>query len=284
VTADIQQFTLGQATVSVINIGDLYLPLADNMTISATEMRKQPHSQPLLDLVRMPIYCVCVQLPKTTVLIDAGIYDVNTYPQYAIPDYTPPPTLIENLAQIGLQPEAIQHLIVTHLHWDHFNGLTVRKEGRYVPQFPNATVYLGQADWDAAQNALTDPTTLEYNTLRPLAEENQLHILTEATAITDTITVIPAPAETAGHQIVRIESAGETLYCVGDLYNHPVEFIYPDWMVSWSDPAATQKSRSAFVARALSENALIVAAHIRTIGRLQQTDAGIRWVPTKSGY
>ncbi len=92
-----------------------------------------------------------------------------------------------------------------------------------------------------------------------------------------TFQILPAPGETPGHQIVRVRSAGRTLYCLGDLYHHPVEVEQPTWAAHWNDRAAALASRQALVAAALAEDALLVATHIPGVGRLTKTDDGVQW-------
>jgi glyoxylase-like metal-dependent hydrolase (beta-lactamase superfamily II) len=96
-------------------------------------------------------------------------------------------------------------------------------------------------------------------------------------ALTPAVQLIAAPGESAGHQVVRFHSEGQTLYCLGDLYHHLVEVEQPTWMATWANPETTLTSRHALAEAALAENALLVAAHM-PIGRLQRTTTGITWV------
>jgi hypothetical protein len=89
--------------------------------------------------------------------------------------------------------------------------------------------------------------------------------------------IIAAPSESPGHQLVRVHSQGQTFYCLGDLYHHPVEVEVPTWMATWANPDTNISSRQSLVEAALAEDALLVAAHM-PIGRLQSTLSGIKWV------
>ena len=61
--------------------------------------------------------------------------------------------------------------------------------------------------------------------------------------IADGIDILPAPGETPGHQVVRLQSEGETLYIIGDLLHHAIELAHPDWMVSWVDAGKMRETR-----------------------------------------
>jgi glyoxylase-like metal-dependent hydrolase (beta-lactamase superfamily II) len=96
--------------------------------------------------------------------------------------------------------------------------------------------------------------------------------------LADGVTVLPAPGETVGHQIVRVHSAGETLYLLGDLYHHAIEIEHPTFNVHWANPEQMATSKQALIRVALAENAILVAAHIPGFGRLRPTDNGLTWV------
>jgi glyoxylase-like metal-dependent hydrolase (beta-lactamase superfamily II) len=148
------------------------------------------------------------------------------------------------------------------------------------PAFPNARHYLGRADWEHpdTQAALADAGSLESRTLGVLRERGLLDLVEEDRDLGGGVRIIAAPGESPGHQIVRVESQGQVLYCLGDLYHHPVEVERPDWMATWADREATPASRRALTQAALAENALLLAAHISGVGRLQRTAAGVWWV------
>lgn len=271
-------FQLGKATISIFDIGDIYLPLAPYMNVPENDLTERTDLHGLKDQEVIPLQFTLIQLPETTVLVDAGIHDVENNPKYAIPDYVPPPSLVEQLAQNGVRLEDIEHVIITHLHWDHFNGTTVKENGVYVPQFPNARYYLGQIDWERAQEDLDDSEEVESYTIKVLHDHAVLEIVAEERDIGHGVSIIPAPGETRGHQIVRVHSVGETLYCLGDLYHHPVEFDHQEWMVSWAGPETTLASRAMLTKRAIEDNALLVAGHIPRVGRFKRVEGKIAWV------
>jgi glyoxylase-like metal-dependent hydrolase (beta-lactamase superfamily II) len=91
------------------------------------------------------------------------------------------------------------------------------------------------------------------------------------------VKILPAPGESPGHQIVQVQTAEHTLYCLGDLYHHEVEVERPDWIVWWANAADMAASRQALLPKLLAEDALLVAAHIEGFGRLQPTATALSW-------
>lgn len=272
-------FSLGRARISVINIGDIHLPLAGHMNISEDDLNSRDDLYGLKGQTTLPIHNILVRLPEVTVLIDAGDYaPARNHEVYGIEGYTPPPDLENQLADMLVYPHDIDHLIITHRHWDHFNATTHNMDGRYVMRFSDAAHYLGAADWDKAQAAMAEnQDAIEHHTLAVI--EDWLIQVEDRLDLGHGVDIIPAPGETVGHQIVRIHSDGETLYCLGDLYHHPAEFLNPEWMVNWANPDQTRTSRQSLIPNVLSENALLIATHIPDVGRLRQQDSTIVWEP-----
>ena len=273
------QFQLGAAIVTVINAGHLQLDLAASLNVTKTEWsaRYPPFFEQPLSL---PMQCVHLQLPTTSILVDATTYDLSPDSLFAIPGYQPPSDLWVQLTEIGIHPQEIAHVIITHAHFDHFNGTTVKRDGQYEPSFLNARYYLGRADWEHVepQDALVN------RTLAVLNQQGVLELVDGDRNVAPGVCIMAAPGETPGHQLVRLNSEGQVLYCLGDLYHHPVEVEQPTWMTHWADPEACAASRQALVESALAENALLVATHIPTIGRLQRTGSGVVWVEVFPKY
>ncbi|MEZ4683468.1 MAG: MBL fold metallo-hydrolase [Caldilineaceae bacterium] len=274
----IQQFDLGEALIRVFNVGDTRMNLPE--MLNATEADWSPRYRAHFAApTKAPILCIHITLPTMTVLVDSGLYDFPESSPFALPNYTPPPGLPAQLAAAGLDPAGVDHLIITHAHGDHFNATTVKKEEAYVPVFPNAQLHLGRGDWErpATQEALQRPDSLESRTFGVYQSHGQLTLESDVRELGAGVQIIAAPGETPGHQIVRIHSQGQTLYCLGDLYHHVVEVEQDGWGVTWSDIATAQASRRAFAQRALPEDALLIATHIAGMGRLVPTDEGVRW-------
>ncbi|HLI09572.1 MAG TPA: MBL fold metallo-hydrolase [Ktedonobacteraceae bacterium] len=279
---DTNTLELGVAKISILNIGDLTITLSEIMNVPESEWR--PRYEDILGKPGVfPSYCIHIALPDASVLVDANNYALSAPPgyPYAMPEgYQPPPDLLAQLRERGIQPEEITHVVITHAHFDHYAGVTTEQDGVFVPSFPNARHYLGKPDWDypETQEALRDPDSADSHTFGVLHKVGLLELVEGEQAPTPEVTIIPAPGESPGHQIVRVTSQGQTLYCLGDLYHHPIEVEHPSWMSQWDDPGPNIASRQALAKAALTEHALLIAAHIPAIGRLEHSDSGARWI------
>ncbi|HLX40770.1 MAG TPA: MBL fold metallo-hydrolase [Ktedonobacteraceae bacterium] len=281
-THDTRTFALGAAIVNIINVGDLRLTLSEIMNVPESEWR--PGYSGVFDQpMSFPSQCIHIALPDASVLVDANNFALSAPPDspYAPPtDYQPPPDLPTQLVECGIRPEDITHLVITHAHFDHYAGISWKRDGHYVPTFPRARCFLGKADWEypETQEALRDPNSADSHTFGVVQQAGLLELVEGDRDITPAVQIIAAPGESPGHQIVRISSEGQVLYCLGDLYHHPLEVEHPSWMAEWDDVSTNLASRVALAKTALAEHALLIATHIPGTGRLGLTATGAIWV------
>jgi glyoxylase-like metal-dependent hydrolase (beta-lactamase superfamily II) len=71
-----------------------------------------------------------------TILVDAGFYRDKFMRQWHPADYVKPSDAI---ARLGIKPEDVTDIIVSHIHWDHADG---------VDLFPRARVWLQREEYD----------------------------------------------------------------------------------------------------------------------------------------
>jgi len=104
-----------------------------------------------------------IAAPGMSLMVDASMFGVSAAEEMVSQDYVPPPGMLVQLAAAGVRPEDVRHVVITHAHWDHFNGTTLERDGHLEPAFANARYYLGRADWEhpEMQAALADAYSLE---------------------------------------------------------------------------------------------------------------------------
>jgi glyoxylase-like metal-dependent hydrolase (beta-lactamase superfamily II) len=275
----IKTLPIGKVAVSIINVGDIVAPLTTWMDPPAGGW--PPDIAPVVtERQRFAHNCIYARVGSLSLLVDSPRFDYAPDSPELPPHYTPPPDLFAALASLGVAPEAITHIVITHVHWDHINGLSVSRAGAYVPAFPNARVYLGRGDFERpeTQKALSDLASLESHTLGMLQKAGLLELSEGTGNLAEGVQIIAAPGETPGHQMARITSEGHSLYCVGDLLHGALEIEQPQYAVRWAEPRSTLASRHALTDRAVAEDALIVATHVHGAARLRRDDAGVHLV------
>ena len=149
--------TVGDAQITVVDIYTIPERL-DKLIILPDADRNETNRARLDRLELLPVQCILIRLAGHTVLVDAGIYDATMDRSGRI-GYLPPPSLLDRLAEAGVQPGDVEAVVITHAHGDHFNALTTEKSGELGLTFPNASVFVGRGDWEGSvvQGALANP-------------------------------------------------------------------------------------------------------------------------------
>ena len=74
--------------------------------------------------------------PARTVLVDAGFYRDKFIRQWKPTDFRRPS---EAVAAAGVKPEEVTDVVLTHVHWDHMDG---------VDLFPKARIWIQRAEYE----------------------------------------------------------------------------------------------------------------------------------------
>jgi len=135
--------------------------------------------------------------------------------------------IIDKVKKLGVQPENVDAVLITHLHGDHFGSL--QKDGKAV--FTKAKVYLSAIEHEyftkshvnqGAAAALT-PYGSRVTTFEPAELGKKLK------EILPGISPIAAYGHTPGHTIYLIENGKDKLLIIGDLLHIAlVQFPVPE--------------------------------------------------------
>lgn len=268
---------VGEATVTAISDGTGYSTIIKALMVPEELWRREVEANDEGEVLLG--FNVChVRTGDASILIDAGFDDPSPGSPWMPPKYQRSPGVEAGLAAIGVRPEEITHVLFTHAHGDHIAGATVERAGRRVPRYPNATYFIGRADWED-NPARQQPGSLVAVHLGTLAQLGRLELVDAEREIAAGVTMLHAPGESPGHCIVRLRSAGETFYFLGDLFHHPVEVVHLDWVSRGRDPEQMVASRRRLIEAALAENALLMTAHMLfpAFGRIHPADTGVSW-------
>ncbi len=168
----------------------------------------------------------------------------------------------------------ITDVIITHAHSDHYSGLSYQTAGLFLPAFPKARHFLGKEDWQPDSHL-----ALEKNTLALVHEKNLLTLVEGEVDLGDGLSILPAPGETAGHQILLFEHDDLVVYFGGDLFHHPLEFIDLDLHGNWSDAGEIRSSKEEFINWITESGGWVYFSHQDSPYRVVRVDEKVTWIP-----
>ena len=124
---------------------------------------------------------------------------------------------LARLRAAGAAPEEIDIVLCTHLHSDHVGWNTMRRDGRWVPTFPNAKYLFSRAEneyGDPRRNPQGRRRLQRSNAYRdsvlPVIEHGQAELIDGTHAIDDGLLIEPAPGHTVGHIMLKLTNGGRT--------------------------------------------------------------------------
>ena len=167
--------------------------------------------------IRVANHCVLARDGKHTVLIDTGYggkYDKLDRKFYSMEPGEP---LVQSLRTLGIEPEEIDTVVLSHLHFDHVGGATqTGPGGELTLTFPNARHFVGRQEWEDATSQKA-----ELRKAYPLKEIIPLQPV--VSLIEDDDEVVPGlrakltGGHTQGHLSFVLESCGEEAIYPGDI-------------------------------------------------------------------
>jgi len=78
----------------------------------------------------------------SNILVDSGFYRAKLFKQWKVRDFIKPS---EAIARLGLKPEDVTDVIITHMHWDHAGGMDLFPKARIWIQQDEYAYYTGEA-------------------------------------------------------------------------------------------------------------------------------------------
>lgn len=189
--------------------------------------------------------------------------------------------LYENLAAAGVDPKAVDTVLISHFHPDHIGGVRLKEGGL---AFPNAEVVVPEAEWafwmdDGAMSRAPAALAPAFKMVRavfgPMAKDVRLY--KGETEPTPGVYAIPAYGHTPGHTAFRISSGDEQLLVWSDTTNHPALFVRnPGWHAVFDmDPETAEATRRRMLDMAATDKLLVAGYHFPfpAVGHIAQRGA-----------
>jgi glyoxylase-like metal-dependent hydrolase (beta-lactamase superfamily II) len=198
--------------------------------------------------------------------------------------------LIARLAELGVTPNDIEAIVITHTHPDHVGNLR-NQDGS--PTFPKAVVHVPEPDWqfffvnDPGLTHLPMPVDFRERFIRNIkssleAVAGNVTRYQPGREVLPGIATIPAAGHTPGMSALLISSGNDQLMVTADLAYHPLLNIDHAWMPGVDvDAQAARQTRNRLFDRAAADRLLLFGFHFPFpgLGRLSRRADTYRWLP-----
>jgi glyoxylase-like metal-dependent hydrolase (beta-lactamase superfamily II) len=282
-TPGIYRYKIGSYELTALYDGIWYRPITDKFIRNASfadvehalDAAFMPH-----DKLATPFTTLIVNTGKKLVLIDTGTGG-QIAPSAGV--------LRNNLAAAGIDPKAVDQIVISHFHPDHINGI---KDKDNALIFPNAELTVPQPEWaywmdDANLNAAPADLKITFLNQRRIFSDiaKQVTQFQPGKEVAPGIVTLPAPGHTPGHTVFAIHSGDQSLLVLSDTAQHPAIFArHPDWQAAFDiDGAEAIATRKRIFDRAASDRMLVTGYHFPfpACGHLIKTATGYEHVPVE---
>jgi glyoxylase-like metal-dependent hydrolase (beta-lactamase superfamily II) len=217
------------------------------------------------NMLNQALNCLLVETPAGRVLIETGIGERMDEHHRAQRGVTGKP-ILPSLRDAGFDPDSIDVVAVSHLHFDHAGGLLTSDANR---AFPNARVVAQADEW---RFALDDNPRLQ------ASYEQDLRLVEPWAAsqaadgdeeVLPGVSVVRTGGHSGGHQAIIVRGQSETVGFFGDLCMRPWS-AHPRWVPAFDDfPLTSVEVKASLFKQAAEEGWTVVLSHepLKPVGR-----------------
>ena len=249
---------LGDFEITVVSDGARAIPLpatfvrniSNEQVLAAAEAAYMPKGS-----IIAPFNPIVVNTGAKLVLIDTG-YGPGLGPTVGLLPLT--------LAAAGIDPKAVDIVLISHMHGDHILGL---KTSDGALAFPNAEIKVPAVDWafwmndDNMSKAPEGFTKTSFGFNRKIFSNlaDKVTRYDWGQEVAPGITAVESSGHTPGHTSFVIASGSGRLFFQGDVTNVPELFLRnPDWQVMFDhEPEKAVQTRRRIYDMASAEKILV---------------------------
>ena len=236
------------------------LPDATPSNLSEIPWLKPQFVSPEDNLI-LNIQMLVIETPNQKMVVDTCVGNDKSINMEAWANLQLP--FMEDLKQMGHDPDSVDTVILTHLHVDHVGWNTTKKNGKWVPTFPNARYLAVEEEFSFWRDLEEDPFGDVFGeSVKPVMDAGQMDLVKNDHQVGDGIWFESTPGHTPGHVSVRISSNGEEAVITGDMMHHPCQIARPDWVTLFdADSNTARETRKMFLERYADKPVLVLGTH-----------------------
>jgi glyoxylase-like metal-dependent hydrolase (beta-lactamase superfamily II) len=213
--------------------------------------------------VPLAFNCYLLHTGQHNILIETGLgdkRDARLREFMNVPAVTE--LLPEALARRGVDPESIDIVVNSHLHWDHVGGNTIFAGDRVKPAFPRARYLASRAEWEHAhERHVRDAASYLDANYDPLVDSGQMILVDGDHEVAPGVWMRRAPGHNRDMMVVTAETAGKTFCFFSDLVPTAAH-VQPTWVAAFDlSPMETIASKMRWLTAAADGNWLCAFSH-----------------------
>jgi len=225
------------------------------------EKRKPPDADNMIDCA-----CVClIARHKGRVIIcETGIGNKLSEKRAQQVKLREPEGMLHALKRLGIQPDEVDVVVTTHLHWDHAGGLTRRNElGEVELTFKKARHFIQRSEWDfALQPDVRSRPSYITDDFTPLADGNGLVEFLDGDAeVLPGVQIRHVGGHTPGSQVLILRSGEMACAVTGDLVCQTPHLRVPWNMAADIEPLRVFEQKARLLDEAEKHRWLLVLSH-----------------------
>ncbi|WP_419955886.1 YtnP family quorum-quenching lactonase [Neobacillus niacini] len=183
--------------------------------------------------IELPTDPILIQMDGMNILVEAGLGKGKlSEKQLRNFGVTAQSNVDSSLKQVGLNPEDIDYVLMTHMHNDHAGGLTKLEDGFYKSVFSKAKIITSAVEWDEMRNPnIRSKSTYWKENWEAI--ESQVIPFGEKWSL-GALRMYHTGGHSNGHSILVIEDEGELAIHMADLMPTHAHKS-PLWVMAYDD-------------------------------------------------
>ena len=247
------RIALVQAGTFTTDAGAAFGPVPRTMWQRLVEAEINPDST-----LNQALNCLLVETPSGRVLIETGIGE-RMDERHRVQRGVHGKPILPALRDAGFEPDSVDIVAVSHLHFDHAGGLLTAEGGR---AFPHARVVAQADEWTFALGG--NPrlqASYEQEDLRLVEPWAGSQAARGDEEVMPGVSVVRTGGHSGGHQAIVIRGADQTVGFFGDLCMRPWS-AHPRWVPSFDDfPLTSVEVKASLFRQAAEEDWTVVLSH-----------------------
>jgi glyoxylase-like metal-dependent hydrolase (beta-lactamase superfamily II) len=284
-SAGFNRYKVGTIEVTAVADGSVTFALPDAFVVNA---KKEQVASALKaagvadDKVTIPFTPLVIRNGNTLAVIDTGMgAAAGSQPNATAGQFQ------KNLAAAGIDATKVTHVVISHFHADHINGLLAADN---KPQYPNAQILVPGPEWafwmndDHMKKAPPGRMADGFKNARRVFDTLQRKVTQYqwGRQVIPGLTALGTPGHTPGHTSFTLASGRDSVFIQSDVTNVPALFVTnPGWHVMFDQDArqaeATRRKTFDMVA---AQKARVQGFHFPfpALGRIEKTGTGYRLI------